>query len=444
MLVAFHQVIRIQLNSQLLPFSTSRTQHEDDILYNSYTIHRVLARALRPSLFDDFKRRLELCPNSPGRHLTMKLCGVDEPMRLLPFAHLLMAAAIHLIVYLSFQCRNIMNAPIPQYLMDSNMLNTYSDEKVKFVEVISASVGFMLIADTLLDMIIYFYISKAANSKADATHVQPWPSDVFLDNAKDWSIRILVAMSITIPPIVLLNTPLDGYFIQSAFGMKAIRNLSAVSAAMISITDCIDRTKLQFSFTFTMNIIYGLGELVYNFASLLERDASRTLILSIINPMRSVMYSLVSVRVIYHFFRIFRSLCKKNNELRLRRLSLKDWKFLLYTIFIVGSGVNLALSAPSNYAFYQYTTNQIISLQILYIIVMAVVASQLPLVVSRYEVATAQVLSDRFFLLDTVYNTLYICVYYIGLAWKVIGCLRGPLSDDKYLFGCHLLIIFDS
>ena len=71
---------------------------------------------------------------------------------------------------------------------------------------------------------------------------------------------------------------------------------------------------------------------------------------------------------------------------------MKEWKFVSYSgVFVFGSGVCLGLSGQNGgFDFYQTTQESQLQYTSLFIL-LAVVASLLPLAASRYEVARAQV-----------------------------------------------------
>ena len=331
------------------------------------------------------------------------LCKIDEPRRLLPLVHVLVTFSVQIILYVSFYFYRTGKLPIPQYLVDSSILSTFEDEGLRVAEVISASIGFVLILDTALEIVIYFVQPKKCEKRSSGERL--WPSDSFLDNLKDWSFRLLFTSAIVIPPMVLLNAPPEVSKIVYAFGLRTFQYTVIISAVLIPISDTIDRTWRQFALSISLNLTFSISDLSYFFYSCQERSSYQTLMMTVLAGFRIAVLCAIAFRAVSYYIKIFRSLCK-NGELRLRRLSWAEWRFVVYTGMLIISFI-LLMSVGASKAL---TTNTPPRDQIQVIVIstaVTVTIAMLPLARSRYEVARAQV---RLGTVNIANNTQFVAV----------------------------------
>jgi hypothetical protein len=322
----------------------------------------------------------------------IRVCGVDEPGRLLPLVHFLIVAIVHVVIYVSIALYNTNPTPVPQHIVASSILTTFGDKTVQFLHAASSSVGSLLILDILLEVLIFVFSSKFSKArKNNSSEESKWPSDKLVENVKDWLIRLLLSIAIVIPPLMMILLPLDQHLAVYASAFRVFRYTTFVCAISISISDTIDRNWQHYLVSVSLNLIYCISELIYYFYSIQEQTPYTNGVITSVKTLRTTAIALIVFRAAVYLLLILRSY-RKRGELRLRRLYSKEWKFLIYTaMFIAGAAVCLGLSGvDGGFNFYATTPLSQIQYTILFI-VCAMVTSMLPQAVSRYEVARAEV-----------------------------------------------------
>jgi hypothetical protein len=323
--------------------------------------------------------------------LLTRLCGQRGSTRLLPFVHILIAVVVQVILYISWSFFQNSRIVVPQYLIESSVLDAFDDEGVKVMQIISASVGLVLIAEIIFEGCIYCFSSKFdTNLRESTADSNIWPSDRFLDALKDWSIRILCTLAIIVPPIVLLKIPSGPLKILYVYGMRVFRYTAVSCAASISITDTIDRSWQQYLTSFTLNIAYCISELMYYFYSIQDQSVHVVNVLTFVKAFRVTAILLICFRILGFIAIVVKYVCK-TGELRLRRISIKEWRFIMYTGFLTFLSILIvAVGAQNGYDLYRTTAKNQILYYVLFML-LAMIASLFPFAVSRYEVARAQV-----------------------------------------------------
>jgi hypothetical protein len=321
-----------------------------------------------------------------------RICGQCGSKRLLPFVHILIALVVQIILYISWSFFQDPRTVVPQYLIESTILDAFDNDGVKVVQIISASVGFVLISEIIFEGFIHCFSSRFNTNLREPSDSNTWLSDGFLDALKDWSIRILCTLAIVVPPIVLLNISSGPSKILYVYGMRAFRYTAVSSAASISITDTIDRTWQQYTISFSLNIAYCISELLYYFYSIKEQSAHIVNVLYFVKAFRITAIAMIIFRIFGFIAAVVKHVCK-TGELRLRRISVKDWRFIMYSGFLAFlSLLIVSIGSQNSYDLYRTTAKSQILFYLLFML-LAMIASLFPFAVSRYEVMRAQVTS---------------------------------------------------
>jgi hypothetical protein len=309
----------------------------------------------------------------------------DEPRRLLPFANFVISMITTTIVFASwgFFCNK--GWRVPQYLIDAPITKTFASTSVKNLQLVTIAIGSVNAGGLLLDILLYF--SPLMNGpKTDNL----WPSNRFVEKLTDWSSALLYVISILIAPIVLYNVPDDEYKAVYALGFSTLKNTAITAAAAMAVSDIVDRRADEYILSIATTATFAVGEIVYFFATMSDRTPAAQNMLMGGKVMGALGMIVLYYRIFKYGYGIIRSFWK-TGELRLRGLSMKEWRFVVNTqIFVVGSLLIFFLVGVENFDYWN-TKESDEAVYYLSFIIGGAFLALLPVIFTRYEAALANV-----------------------------------------------------
>jgi hypothetical protein len=315
-------------------------------------------------------------------------CG--EPRRLIPFAHFAIAVATTITIFVSwsFFCAN--GRPVPQYIADSPILSSFASRQVKILEITLIGIGAVNAGELLLDICVYFVRGKysAGPRVPENDTIQSW--NKFLERVSEWAMRLLFVVSILLPPVVLLTVPDDEYVAVYALGFSAVKNTAITAAAAMAVSDVIDRKTDEYMLSVLTTATFAVGEIVYYFSTAYEPSEStqNTLMAGKVLVVASILVLLI--RIFKYSYRTL-ALYWKRGEIRLRKLTMKEWRFSFYAAMF--SVIALVVFFLVGLEDFEYRMTKV-SDEIVYhsnYIVWGILHALLPIIVARYEASLATV-----------------------------------------------------